>query len=187
MLAVILAPLPPPQAVQQPETLATKHLRAVPVVVVVGPAAGDAIHPSDRLGTTAVFRPVIEFITDGIPQAKLQSRYDFHRYYGPIRLLPGPRRPSPFGRGCAGRWVRPHPKSSLHLFPPTFRTSRARRPRRAVDWTHRHFGLSDYSSGLPVSNPVSLHPSCRGSAARMFPVIGAHWMSFTFVTGCPFH
>ena len=27
----------------------------------------------------------------------------------------------------------------------------------------------------------------RGSAARVFESIGAHWMSFIFITGCPFH
>ena len=70
MFAVILAPQPPPHAISQPDLLAAKHVGAVSVVVVVGPAAGDAIHPSDRLGTTAVFRPVIEFLTEAQPRRR---------------------------------------------------------------------------------------------------------------------
>jgi hypothetical protein len=78
MPAIILPPQPPPQAILQPDLLAAKHPRAMPIVVVVGPTAGDAIHPSDRLSTTAVFRPVIEFITDVIPQAEPGFRTGFH-------------------------------------------------------------------------------------------------------------
>ena len=70
MFAVILAPQPPPHAIAQADLLAAKRARAVSVVVVVGPATGDAIHPPNRLGTTAMFRPVIEFITDGVPQTE---------------------------------------------------------------------------------------------------------------------
>ena len=70
MGAVILPPQPPPLAVLQPDLLAAKHAGAVSVVIVVGPAAGDAIHPSDGLGATAVFRPVIEFFTDSFPQVQ---------------------------------------------------------------------------------------------------------------------
>ncbi len=67
MRTVILPPQPPPHAVLQPDLLAAKHACAVSVVVGVGQAAGDALHPSDCLGATAVFRPVIEFFPDGFP------------------------------------------------------------------------------------------------------------------------
>ncbi len=50
MRAVILPPQPPPYAVLQPDLLAAKHAGAVSVVVGLGPAAGDAIHPSACLG-----------------------------------------------------------------------------------------------------------------------------------------
>ena len=78
MRAVILPPQPPPHAVLQPDLLAAKHAGAVSVVIVVGPAAGDAIHPSDGLGATAVFRPVIEFFTDGFPQVQPRFGAGFH-------------------------------------------------------------------------------------------------------------
>jgi len=71
MRAVILPPPPPLHAVLQPDLLAAKHAGAVSVVVGVGPAAGAALHPSDCLGATAVFRPVIEFFPDGFPNIGL--------------------------------------------------------------------------------------------------------------------
>jgi hypothetical protein len=47
VLAVVLAPQPPPQAIEQPDLLAAEHVRAIPVVIVVGLAdRPDA--PSDR-------------------------------------------------------------------------------------------------------------------------------------------
>ena len=114
----------------------------------------------------------------------LQPRYEPSTLLRTAPTSPPAERASRVHRLCPPLGSHTHPGRSLHLFPPTFQTSRARRPRRA-SWTSRHFGLSDSSSGLPGSNPVSLHPSCRGSASRVFPVFGAHWMSFTFVTGCP--
>ena len=51
--------------------LAAKHAGAVSEVVGVGPAAGAALHASDGLGATAVFRPVIEFFPDGFPNIGL--------------------------------------------------------------------------------------------------------------------
>ena len=92
MLAVILPPQPPPHAVLQPDLLAAEHARAVPVVVVVGPAAGDSIHPSDRLGATAVFRPVIEFFTDGIAQVQPGFRAGFHMHEAVARARTAPPR-----------------------------------------------------------------------------------------------
>ena len=90
LFIVILAPQPPPHAIAQPDLLAAKHTRAVSVVVVVGPATGDAIHSSDRLGATAVFRPVIEFFTDGIPQAEPGFRAGFHVHEAVARARTAP-------------------------------------------------------------------------------------------------
>ena len=80
MLAVILPPQPPSDAISQPALLAAKHVGRVSIVVVVGPASRDPINPSDRLGAATMFCPVIEFITDCISQMLPGFLAGFHMH-----------------------------------------------------------------------------------------------------------